>query len=89
MTTSEVSKGRLLGPADQNVVVIGYDLSMDFFDETIGINKALVIEEKSFRVVGILKESTGTGSNRRSIYMPLQSAYQGSKLKPVDALRHE
>jgi putative ABC transport system permease protein len=76
VTTLEILEGRLLDPADQNVVVIGYDLSRNYFDEPIGINKILTIEEKSFKVVGILDESSGTSSNGLSIYMPLQSAYQ-------------
>jgi putative ABC transport system permease protein len=76
VTTLEILEGRLLDPADQNVVVIGYDLSRNYFDEPIGINKILTIEEKSFKVVGILDESSGIGSNGLSIYMPLQSAYQ-------------
>ncbi|KAF5421113.1 MAG: putative ABC transport system permease protein [Candidatus Methanomarinus sp.] len=76
VTTLEILEGRLLDPADQNVVVIGYDLSRNYFDEPIGINKILTIEEKSFKVVGILDESSGMSSNGLSIYMPLQSAYQ-------------
>jgi putative ABC transport system permease protein len=76
VTTLEILEGRLLDPADQNVVVIGYDLSRNYFDEPIGINKVLTIEEKSFKVVGILDEGTGKSSNGLSIYMPLQSAYQ-------------
>ena len=76
VTTLEILEGRLLDPADQNVVVIGYDLSRNYFDEPIVINKILTIEEKSFKVVGILDESSGTSSNGLSIYMPLQSAYQ-------------
>ena len=75
VTTSEILDGRLLDSADQNVVVIGYSLAKEYFDEPIGINKVLTIGEKSFRVVGILKEgSMGMGGN--SIYMPLQSAYE-------------
>lgn len=76
VTTLEILEGRLLDTADQNVVVIGYDLSRNYFDEPIGINKILTIEEKSFKVVGILDEGSGMSSNGLSIYMPLQSAYQ-------------
>jgi len=76
VTTSEADKGRLLGPADFNVIVIGYGLANDYFDEPIGINKVLTIEDKSFRVVGILEESSGFAGGNNGIYMPLQSAYQ-------------
>jgi putative ABC transport system permease protein len=72
VTTASVSKGRLLGPADQNVVVIGYGLANDYFSNPIEVNKAITIEGKSFRVVGILEDSS---SSNNAIYMPIQSAY--------------
>ncbi|OGM01713.1 ABC transporter substrate-binding protein [Candidatus Woesearchaeota archaeon RBG_13_36_6] len=70
ITTLEIKEGRMLDSADQNVVVIGGGLASSYFDQPIGINKMITIEENVFRVVGILDD------NSRSIYMPIQMAYQ-------------
>ena len=70
ITTAEAKDGRLLGPADQNVVVIGARLAEDFFDSPIGINKMITIDDRAFRVVGILDDQS------TSIYLPIQTAYQ-------------
>ena len=70
ITTDEIKEGRFLDSADQNVVVIGSRLAESYFDQPLGINKMLTIEDSAFRVVGILDESGN------SIYMPIQMAYQ-------------
>ncbi|MAF13805.1 MAG: ABC transporter substrate-binding protein [Parcubacteria group bacterium] len=70
ITTEEIKEGRMLGSADQNVVIIGGTLADSFFSKPVGINKMLTIQNKAFRVVGILD------GNSRNIYMPLQMAYQ-------------
>ncbi|MBW2973735.1 ABC transporter permease [Candidatus Woesearchaeota archaeon] len=70
VTTEEIKEGRFLDAADQNVVVIGSRLAESYFDQPVGINKMLTIEDSAFRVVGILDESGN------SIYMPIQMAYQ-------------
>ena len=70
ITTSEIRDGRMLGPADQNVIVIGGRLADDYFEKPLGINKMITIEGSSFRVVGILDDES------TSIYMPIQMAYQ-------------
>jgi putative ABC transport system permease protein len=69
VTTSEIAEGRMLDSADQNVVVIGGSLSSTYFGKVLGINQMLTIEGTSFRVVGILDDSSN------SIYMPIQTAY--------------
>jgi putative ABC transport system permease protein len=68
--TENLAEGRYLGASDSNVIVIGYDLAHEYFDDLIGLNKILTIEGKAFRVVGILEEGT-----RNDIYMPINSAY--------------
>jgi putative ABC transport system permease protein len=68
--SNDLDEGRFLGPSDSNVIVIGYSLAHNYFDDEIGINKILTIEDKAFRVVGILED--GTGNN---ILMPINSAY--------------
>jgi len=70
ITTNEIRDGRLLDSADQNVIVIGGKLADSYFDQPVGINKMITIEGSSFRVVGILDDTS------TSIYMPLQMAYQ-------------
>ncbi len=70
ITTVEISEGRMLDSADQNVVVIGGRLAESYFDKPVGINQMLTIEENVFRVVGILDDDS------TSIYMPIQMAYQ-------------
>jgi len=68
--TTELLEGRYLISSDQNVVVIGNTLAKDYFDEKIGVNQIITIDEKSFRVVGILDDES------KSIIMPINSAYQ-------------
>ncbi len=70
VTTETIKDGRMLDSADQNVVVIGGKLSASYFDQPVGINKMITIENRTFRVVGILDDES------YSIYMPIQMAYQ-------------
>ncbi len=70
INTDELDSGRLLDSADSNVIVIGYKLANEYFDDKIGINKIIYIEGTAFRVVGILEDGTGN-----SIYIPINSAY--------------
>ena len=69
ITTTEIRDGRMLGPADMNVIVVGGRLADSYFDKPLGINKMVNIEDKAFRIVGILDDSS------TSIIMPLQMAY--------------
>ncbi len=66
----ELESGRLLEATDNNVVVIGYRIAHEMYDQKIGLNRILTIEGKSYRVVGILAE----GESDRSIIMPIDSA---------------
>jgi putative ABC transport system permease protein len=70
VTTEEISEGRMLDSADQNVIVIGSRLAEDYFDKPVGINQMITIEENVFRVVGILEDES------TDIYMPIMMAYQ-------------
>ena len=67
--TNDLLLGRYLFSADSNVVVIGNSLSTDYFERELSINQMIIIEGKSFRVVGVL-DGAKTG-----IYMPIDSAY--------------
>jgi putative ABC transport system permease protein len=70
ITTSKIRDGRMLDPADQNVVVIGGRLSDSYFDRPLGINQMISIEGSAFRVVGVLDDTS------TNIYMPISMAYQ-------------
>jgi putative ABC transport system permease protein len=70
ITNLELKEGRFLDSADQNVIVIGARLAESYFDQPLGINKMLTIEDSAFRIVGILDDQS------TSIYMPIQMAYQ-------------
>ncbi len=70
ITTSEIGEGRMLGPADSNVIVVGGRIADGFFDKQLGVNQLLTIEERLFRIIGILDDSSN------SIYMPIDMAYE-------------
>ena len=70
ITTSKINDGRMLDSADQNVVIIGGRLASTYFDRPIGINKMITIEDRAFRVVGVLDDTS------TNVYMPISMAYQ-------------
>jgi putative ABC transport system permease protein len=69
ITTVTLSAGRMLDPADQNVVVIGGRLASSYFSQPVGINQMINIGGNAFRVIGVLNDQSTT------VYMPLQMAY--------------
>jgi putative ABC transport system permease protein len=76
ITTSELESGRFLTTADYNAVVIGNRIAEDMFKQPLVINRMITIEDKSFKIVGILKESGGGfgGGDDNRIYMPIEAA---------------
>jgi putative ABC transport system permease protein len=71
ITTMDVADGRMLGSADTNVIVIGGRIADGFFeDKILGVNQLVTIEDKLFRIVGVLDDSS------TSVYMPINSAYE-------------
>jgi len=77
MITSELESGRYLTPGDGNVVVIGYRIANEMFKQPLTINTQISVEGKSFKVVGILKESGGgfgSGGTDNTIFMPTSAA---------------
>lgn len=73
VTTTKAGEGRLLQASDKNVVVIGYSLADSYFKKEITLGKELRIAGKSFKVIGITSDS---GRFDRSIYMPIDNAYE-------------
>jgi putative ABC transport system permease protein len=74
MTTSELESGRFLGPSDYNVVIVGSRIAKDTFKQPLTVNRMITIEDKAFKVVGILKESGGFGGDDSKIFMPIKAA---------------
>ncbi|MEM7826838.1 MAG: ABC transporter permease [Candidatus Aenigmatarchaeota archaeon] len=77
MSIPELDSGRYLMPGDGNVVVVGYRIANNMFKQPILINTQISISGKSFRVVGILKESGGFGGVSgydNTIFMPTNVA---------------
>lgn len=63
-----LAQGRTLSVSDSNAIVIGGGLASGFFKRPLGLNQVVSIEGKSFRVVGILNDSS------TSIYAPIKAA---------------
>ena len=70
--TTDLESGRYLSAADSNVIVISHGLAHDVFENEIYVNKPVMINEKLFRVVGVLEEGGFGGGN--TAYMPIFSA---------------
>ncbi|PIY60600.1 ABC transporter permease, partial [Candidatus Woesearchaeota archaeon CG_4_10_14_0_8_um_filter_47_5] len=69
ITISKIADGRMLGPSDVNVVVIGGRLATGFFKNNLGVNQLVTINDRLFRIVGILDDQS------TSVYMPITAAY--------------
>ena len=75
MTTSELDSGRLLNQGDGYCVVIGSAVA-EMFEQTLAVNTQVKIEGKTFKIVGILKESGtgGFGGDDRTVFMTQEAA---------------
>ncbi len=75
MTTSELDSGRYLNIGDSNSVIIGSAVA-EMFEQTLTVNTQIKIESKTFKIVGILKESGtgGFGGDDRTVFMIHDSA---------------
>jgi putative ABC transport system permease protein len=74
ITTSELYIGRFLTASDYNAVVIGSRIANQTFKQPLGINRMITIENRTFKIVGILKESGAMGGSDRSVIMPITAA---------------
>jgi putative ABC transport system permease protein len=52
----EIDKGRFLRQKDNSAVVIGHKVATDTFDKKINVGDRITIDNKKFRVIGIIKE---------------------------------
>lgn len=67
ITSEEISSGRFLVQSDSFSVVLGERVVEQTFEDEIPLNGKIVIEGKSFKVVGIIADSN-------SVYIPLTIA---------------
>ncbi len=65
--TYVLSSGRF--PNDGSEVIIGADVSQTFFEKPIAVRDKLIIQDKSFQVVGILQKS-GNPQKDTTVIMP-------------------
>lgn len=69
LTTIELDSGRMLQQGDKYAVLIGDKIAEEYFSKEIPLNMIISINDKSFRVVGIM-------DNSMDVIMPLDTAYE-------------
>ncbi len=74
MTTSSLKSGRFISSGDTNAITLGSTIANGVFKNNITTNRAIEINGKLFKVVGILQESGGFGQDDRTIFMSISSA---------------
>ncbi|AKB50649.1 ABC transporter, permease protein [Methanosarcina barkeri str. Wiesmoor] len=80
ISNKDVEKGRMLETGDRNVVVLSNELAKNTFTREIRLNEIILLNGKSYRVIGILATGSGllgglSGLFGSSIYMPYQDTY--------------
>jgi len=73
LTTSELEAGRFLTASDYSAVVIGSRIAASF-KELLAINRVLTIDNRTFKIAGILKESGSFGGDDSRVIMPIKAA---------------
>jgi putative ABC transport system permease protein len=79
-TNKKVEQGRMLKSGDKSVVIISKELSNDTFEQEIRLNQMILLNGRSYRVIGILEKDEGLlgglkGLFGSSIYMPYKDVY--------------
>ena len=59
MTNKKLEQGRMLKSGDKAVVIISKELSKDTFEREIRLNQMILLNGRSYRVIGILKKKEG------------------------------
>lgn len=80
ITKKKVMQGRMLKPGDKAVAVISNELSNGTFKREIGLNQLILLNGRSYRIIGILEKDGGLlggmgGLFGSSVYIPYQEAY--------------
>jgi len=68
----EISTGRFLRPGDRYAVVLGSLAATNSFEEELSVRDKLMIKDKSFEIVGIMKE-TGSNQDDMMAIVPLET----------------
>jgi putative ABC transport system permease protein len=87
MTNKKIKQGRMLKSGDKAVAVISNELSNSTFKREVGLNQLILLNGRSYRVVGILDNDGGLlgglgGLFGSSVYIPYKEVY--SLLYDVD-----
>lgn len=71
-----MESGRFLAKGDRGVVVLGNRVAKESFDKEIYTGAQIKLENKTYKVIGVLEEFGGLGGSNedRSIYMSLEDA---------------
>ena len=80
ITKKKIGEGRMLEPGDRAVIVISNELANEAFKRQIRLNQIVLLNDKSYRVVGILAKDDGLlggmgGLFGSSLYMPYKEVY--------------
>ena len=80
ISKKELEQGRMLKAGDRNVVILSNELAKESFEKEIRLNRMILLNGRSYRVIGILEENGGllggfTGLFGSSVYMPYQDVY--------------
>jgi putative ABC transport system permease protein len=74
ITTDTIASGRFLNSGDTNVVVLGNRVATTTFKEQIVVNRDILINNKPYKVVGVLAASGGFGGSDNAIFIPIDNA---------------
>lgn len=77
ITNISLSSGRMLGPSDKYNVLIGDRIAQNNFSKEILLNTLVTIDNKSFRVVGIIE-------NSNDVIIPIDVAYSTLSDKKIN-----
>ncbi|MGB9707941.1 MAG: ABC transporter permease [Candidatus Pacearchaeota archaeon] len=71
-----MEEGRFLSKGDRGVAVLGYRAAKEIFDKEVSVGSQIKVENKRFKVIGIMKEIGGMGgaSEDKSIFLSLEDS---------------
>ena len=70
----DLASGRYLNTGDSRVVVIGYSVANTVFTKPVVVGDTLELNNKAFKVVGILVDSSGVGGSNSGVYITTKDA---------------
>jgi len=89
ITKKKLEQGRMLQAGDRAVIIVSKELSNGTFEREIKLNQMILLNGKSYRVVGILAKNSGLlagfgGFFESGVYMPYQEMYTLPSSSGVD-----